>query len=67
MGFQRQLKVLGIFARPKHRDGKSRYVEDMPRVLRYVQRAAARYRELDALSALLDTLARSEPDGIDAP
>ena len=67
MGVQRQLKVLGIFARLKHRDGKSRYVEDMPRVLRYVQRAAARYRELDALSALLDTLARSEPDGIDAP
>ena len=67
MGVQRQLKVLGIFARLKHRDGKSRYVEDMPRVLRYVQRAAARYRELDARSALLDTLARSEPDGIDAP
>ena len=61
--FWRDFEWMGV----QHRDGKSRYVEDMPRVLRYVQRAAARYRELDALSALLDTLARSEPDGIDAP
>ena len=33
MGVQRQLKVLGIFARICHRDGKSGYVEDMPRVI----------------------------------
>ena len=56
MGVQRQLKVLGIFARLKHRDGKAAYVDDMPLVMRYLRRACARYRELDALSALLDAL-----------
>jgi N-acetylmuramate 1-kinase len=56
MGVQRQLKVLGIFARLKERDGKAGYVNDMPRVLRYLRRAAARYREFDGLSALLDAL-----------
>ena len=57
MGVQRQLKVLGIFARLKHRDGKSGYVADMPRVLRYLHGACARYRELGPLSTLLDALA----------
>jgi len=56
MGVQRQLKVLGIFARLSIRDGKAGYVNDMPRVLGYLRRAAARYRELDPLTALLDEL-----------
>jgi aminoglycoside/choline kinase family phosphotransferase len=56
MGVQRQLKVLGIFARLHIRDGKAAYVDDMPRVLGYLRRAAARYRELDPLTALLDDL-----------
>jgi len=56
MGVQRQLKVLGIFARLKIRDGKANYVNDMPRVLGYLRRAALRYAELDPLSALLDAL-----------
>jgi aminoglycoside/choline kinase family phosphotransferase len=54
MGIQRQLKVLGIFARLKYRDGKAGYVNDMPLVLRYLRRACARYREFDQLSAQLD-------------
>ncbi|MBU6484028.1 MAG: phosphotransferase [Betaproteobacteria bacterium] len=62
MGVQRQLKVLGIFARLKHRDGKDRYVNDMPRVLRYLRRACARYREFAALSRLLDSLEGRAPD-----
>ena len=33
MGVQRQLKVLGIFARLAHRDGKHGYLADMPRVM----------------------------------
>jgi aminoglycoside/choline kinase family phosphotransferase len=37
MGLQRHLKVLGIFARLSHRDGKDRYLADLPLVLRYVQ------------------------------
>jgi hypothetical protein len=56
MGVQRQLKVLGIFARLNYRDGKSRYLEDMPRVMRYLRRASARYRELDPLTSILDAL-----------
>ncbi len=56
MGVQRQLKVLGIFARLNHRDGKAAYVDDMPRVLRYLRGACARYRALDPLRALLDEL-----------
>jgi aminoglycoside/choline kinase family phosphotransferase len=61
MGVQRQLKVLGIFARLWHRDGKRAYVADMPRVMRYLRGACARYRELEPLGALLDTLERSSP------
>jgi len=64
MGVQRQLKVLGIFARLKHRDGKNGYVDDMPRVLRYLRGACARYGELDPLSALLDALGARAPAGI---
>lgn len=56
MGVQRQLKVLGIFARLKYRDGKGSYVDDMPRVMRYLRRAAARYDELAGLIGLLDAL-----------
>ncbi|MGE5170401.1 MAG: aminoglycoside phosphotransferase family protein [Rudaea sp.] len=56
MGVQRQLKVLGIFARLLHRDGKSAYVADMPRVLRYLRGACARYPQFDPLAALLDAL-----------
>ena len=57
MGAQRQLKVVGIFARLCHRDGKSRYLADIPRVLGYLLGACRRYRELAPLARLLDTLA----------
>ncbi len=56
MGAQRQLKVLGIFARLCHRDGKRRYLADMPRVMRYLRRTALRYRALGPLASLLDEL-----------
>ena len=61
MGVQRQLKVLGIFARLAHRDRKSAYVADMPRVLRYLRGACARYPEFDPLAALLDALDERAP------
>lgn len=54
MGMQRHLKVLGIFARLCHRDGKTAYVRDMPLVLDYVRRTAARYAEFGPLLRLLD-------------
>lgn len=56
MGVQRHLKVLGIFARLSHRDGKDAYVADAPRFVGYVRHAALRYRELDPLARLLDDL-----------
>ncbi|MBK7355719.1 phosphotransferase [Propionivibrio sp.] len=56
MGAQRQLKVLGIFARLCHRDGKEDYLHDMPRVMSYLRRTCERYRELRPLARLLDQL-----------
>ncbi|MDR3220487.1 MAG: phosphotransferase [Candidatus Accumulibacter sp.] len=56
MGAQRQLKVLGIFARLFHRDGKDGYLRDMPRVMAYLRRTCERYRALTPLARLLDQL-----------
>lgn len=56
MGVQRHLKVAGIFARLCHRDGKERYLADIPLVLDYLRRACSRYRELGPLADLLDRL-----------
>ena len=61
MGAQRQLKVLGIFARLHHRDGKAGYLQDMPLVMRYLRGACGRYRELSPLLALLDALEDRAP------
>lgn len=56
MGAQRQLKVLGIFARLYHRDGKDGYLADMPRVMAYLRRTCERYGELRPLWRLLEEL-----------
>ena len=56
MGVQRQLKVLGIFARLCHRDGKDGYLKDMPLVMGYLRGACTRYRQLEPLLSLLDTM-----------
>lgn len=55
MGVQRALKVAGIFARLAHRDGKMRYLEDIPRVLDHLRASCARHPELSELGAWLDT------------
>jgi N-acetylmuramate 1-kinase len=60
MGTQRQLKVLGIFARLFHRDGKGGYLKDQPRVMSYLRRSCERYRELAPLARLLDQLEKRE-------
>lgn len=54
MGVQRHLKVLGIFARLFHRDGKDAYLKELPRVMSYVRKASERYGELRFLMHLLD-------------
>jgi len=56
MGAQRQLKVLGIFARLCHRDGKDGYLKDLPLVMAYLRRTCERYLDLRPLARLLDQL-----------
>ena len=56
MGLQRHLKVLGIFARLYHRDGKDGYLKDLPLVLHYVVKTCQRYRELQPLLLILEQL-----------
>ena len=56
MGLQRHLKVLGIFARLFHRDGKENYLKDLPLVLQYTRSAASRYIGCAGLLRLLDRL-----------
>ena len=56
MGLQRHLKVLGIFCRLKHRDGKPKYSQDLPRFFAYAHKVAARYNALRPLSRLLEPL-----------
>lgn len=60
MGLQRHLKVLGIFARLYHRDGKDGYLKDLPLVWRYAHRVAARYHGLGPLALLLERLAGTQ-------
>jgi aminoglycoside/choline kinase family phosphotransferase len=60
MGLQRHLKVLGIFARLHHRDGKAQYLDDLPLVMRYVRRTCERYGALTPLLRLLDTVENRE-------
>ena len=54
MGVQRHLKAAGIFARLHHRDGKSGYLNDIPRTLRYLSEAAPQFGELSFLSDLIE-------------
>jgi N-acetylmuramate 1-kinase len=61
MGAQRQIKVLGIFARLCHRDGKSGYLKDMPLVMSYLRKACERYGDLHPLLGLLDQLEDRRP------
>ncbi|MDH5538146.1 MAG: phosphotransferase [Rhizobacter sp.] len=56
MGLQRHLKVLGIFCRLKHRDGKAGYADDLPRFFNYSHKVASRYNTLRPLARLLEPL-----------
>ncbi|MEO5934280.1 MAG: phosphotransferase [Duganella sp.] len=61
MGLQRHLKILGIFSRLHHRDGKDQYLGDLPTVLDYVRKTAGRYKDLKPLLRLLDALEDKQP------
>ncbi|KRG86358.1 phosphotransferase [Stenotrophomonas sp. CW117] len=54
MGVQRHLKILGIFSRLHYRDGKSHYLEDVPRFVAYLDEVLPRHPQLSALLALLE-------------
>jgi aminoglycoside/choline kinase family phosphotransferase len=60
MGLQRHIKVLGIFARLYHRDGKTGYLKDLPLVLAYTKEAAETYPETAEFAELLSS--RIEPE-----
>ena len=56
MGLQRHLKVLGIFCRLKHRDGKPAYSADLQRFFAYATKVALRYTPLKPLILLIEPL-----------
>lgn len=58
MGVQRHLKVIGIFARICHRDGKPKYLGDVPRFFSYIEAVLARRPELAELAELFASLPR---------
>jgi N-acetylmuramate 1-kinase len=56
MGLQRHLRILGVFCRLKHRDGKPHYSQDLPRFFGYATKVAMRYRPLASLLPLLEPM-----------
>lgn len=56
MSLQRNLRILGVFSRLSHRDGKHHYLDHMPRVMNYVRQVAGRYGAFRPLLKLLDRL-----------
>lgn len=56
MGVQRHIKVLGIFSRLFHRDGKANYLDDLPVVYNYVCNVCDRYSELRPFKDLLESM-----------
>ncbi|MEZ2352785.1 aminoglycoside phosphotransferase family protein [Caballeronia sp. RCC_10] len=56
MGLQRHIKIIGLFARIHYRDGKPRYLADLPRFIGYARKVAERYAPLWPFARLLDSL-----------
>ena len=67
MGVQRHLKASGIFARLCHRDGKSRYLADIPRTLSYIVDLNGEYPELQGLVELIQGFSIAEANKSCAP
>ncbi len=60
MGLQRHLKILGIFARLHHRDGKDQYLADLPLTMRYARKTCERYAALLPLLRILDAVEKAD-------
>lgn len=56
MSLQRNLRILGVFARLSLRDQKHHYLDHIPRLLNYVRQVAFRYHALRPLIRLLNRL-----------
>lgn len=54
MGLQRNIKIVGIFARLYYRDGKQGYLEMIPRFYDYVTDTLRRYPEFKQMSAIME-------------
>ena len=56
MGVQRNLKIVGIFARLKYRDGKNGYLDLIPRFYGYLLDVLPRYPEFNEFLQLLEQI-----------
>lgn len=54
IGVQRHLKIIGIFARLNHRDGKPKYLADVPRFFVYLDAVLPKYPELASLQGFIE-------------
>lgn len=61
MSLQRNLRILGVFARLSLRDGKHHYLDHLPRVNTYVRQVAGRYGAFRRLLRILDRLDAAYP------
>ena len=60
MGLQRHLKAIGIFSRLNIRDGKPRYLDDIPRTLEYVKQVSAGENSMTGLFSIIEQLDLSQ-------
>ena len=56
MSLQRNLRILGVFARLALRDNKKHYLDHIPRVIAYIRQVANRYGEYAIIARILDRL-----------
>ena len=55
-GLQRHIKAIGIFSRLNYRDGKSSYLQDIPRTYAYMDKVLNKYKELSTLNEIFNNL-----------
>ena len=55
-GLQRHIKAIGIFSRLNYRDGKSGYLQDIPRTYAYMDKVLNKYKELSMLNEIFSNL-----------
>lgn len=60
-GLQRHLRILGTFSRLHHQEGKSKYLQDIPRILHYIREVCDLYPEL---APILYFLRLETPSGV---